>query len=81
MPTPGVARPRPPLGPLIPLLPPPQQDPAFQRHLLRLWLAPPEERPLPAAYKEIMSSADLAPGRRGGIAADRRPYVPLEATD
>lgn len=58
----------------------PPQDPALQRHLLRLWLAPPEERPLPAAYCEIMQSATLTPGQRGGIATERRPYVPLEAT-
>lgn len=56
------------------------QDPTHQRHLLRLWLAPPEERPLPPAYSEIMASESLEPGRRGGIATERRPYVPLEAT-
>ncbi|KAL4447780.1 hypothetical protein ABPG75_004999 [Micractinium tetrahymenae] len=54
------------------------QDPSKQRHLLRLWLSPPEERPLPDAYKEIMGG-DLTPGNRGGILADRPLHVPLTA--
>mmetsp|Transcript_22141 Transcript_22141/g.52963 ORF Transcript_22141/g.52963 Transcript_22141/m.52963 type:complete len:141 (+) Transcript_22141:352-774(+) len=36
-----------------------------RRHLLRLLLAPPDARPLPPAYKEIM--AGIEPGNRGGI--------------
>lgn len=55
------------------------QDPAKQRHLLRLWIAPPEERPLPDAYLEIMGGSTEV-GKRGGIVPERRPYVPLEPT-
>lgn len=58
--------------------PGPLQDPSKQRHLLRLWLSPPEERPLPDAYREIMGG-DLTPGSRGGILADRPLHVPLAA--
>ncbi len=70
----------PPLHRLRPALPP-LQDPAFQRHLLRLWLAPPEERPLPPAYSEIMPQGgyDLVPGNRGGIVtSDTKLHVPLD---
>lgn len=55
------------------------QDPRQQRHLLRLWVSPPEERPLPSAYGEIMGGG-LDVGRRGGIIPDRKPYVPLTPT-
>src|SRR5262249_52643565 len=40
-------------------------EPERKRHLLRLWLAPPQARPLPAAFAERYGS--LKPGERGGI--------------
>lgn len=38
---------------------------ARKRHLLRLWLSPPEARPLPPVFAEIYGG--LTPGDRGGI--------------
>ena len=40
-------------------------EPERKRHLLRLWLSPPEARPLPPAFAEIYGG--LTPGDRGGI--------------
>jgi hypothetical protein len=40
-------------------------EPQRRRHLLRLWLAPVEARPLPAVFAERYGS--VAPGDRGGI--------------
>jgi hypothetical protein len=40
-------------------------DPERRRHLLRLWLAPAEARPLPAVFAERYGS--VVPGERGGI--------------
>ncbi len=40
-------------------------DPANKRHLLRLWLAAPQARPLPAVYAERYGQVDI--GDRGGI--------------
>lgn len=40
-------------------------EPERKRHLLRLWLAPPEARPLPAVFAERYGS--LTPGDRGGV--------------
>jgi len=40
-------------------------EPERRRHLLRLWLAPAEARPLPAVFGERYGS--LIPGQRGGI--------------
>lgn len=40
-------------------------DPERKRHLLRLWLAPPNARPLPPVFAECYG--DLTPGDRGGI--------------
>ena len=40
-------------------------EPERRRHLLRLWLAPAEARPLPAVFAERYGS--LIPGDRGGI--------------
>ena len=40
-------------------------EPARHRHLLRLWMAPPEGRPLPAVYAPRYGSTK--PGDRGGI--------------
>lgn len=55
------------------------QEFSDRRHLLRLWIAPPVERPLPDAYLEIYGgSVDV--GNRGGIkVAGYKPTVPLEA--
>lgn len=53
-------------------------DPALKRHLLRLWLATPAGRPLPAAMAERYGSVALG-GERGGIrVAGARPHVNLE---
>src|SRR5205814_3164008 len=40
-------------------------EPERKRHLLRLWLAPEEARPLPAVFAERYGG--LTPGDRGGI--------------
>lgn len=40
-------------------------EPDRKRHLLRLWLAPPEARPLPEIYAERFGS--ITPGNRGGV--------------
>jgi hypothetical protein len=40
-------------------------EPERRRHLLRLWLAPENARPLPAIFAERYGS--VTPGRRGGI--------------
>jgi hypothetical protein len=40
-------------------------EPERRRHLLRLWLAPPEARPLPAVFADRYGG--LIPGHRGGI--------------
>ncbi len=49
-----------------------------RRHLMRLWVAPPNERPLPEEYAELWGST--APGHRGGIYIGGIPLtVPLEA--
>ena len=41
-------------------------EPERKRHLLRLWVAPPNARPLPELYAERFGS--VTPGDRGGIA-------------
>jgi hypothetical protein len=54
-------------------------EPERKRHLLRLWLAPPNARPLPEVFAERFGS--VTPGDRGGIAVKRsRPMVPFDAT-
>ncbi len=40
-------------------------EPERKRHLLRLWLAPPEARPLPPVFAERYGS--ITPGKRGGV--------------
>ena len=40
-------------------------EPERKRHLLRLWLAPPNARPLPPVFAQRYGS--IAPGDRGGI--------------
>ena len=52
-------------------------EPERKRHLLRLWLAPPEARPLPPVFAECYGG--LAPGNRGGIICEgTRLHVVLE---
>jgi Taurine catabolism dioxygenase TauD, TfdA family len=53
-------------------------EPERKRHLLRLWLAPPNARRLPEVYAERFGS--VTPGDRGGIAvAGSRATVPFDA--
>lgn len=53
-------------------------EPEKKRHLLRLWLAPPEARPLPPVYAQRYGS--ITPGDRGGIiVTGTRRNAPLEA--
>ena len=53
-------------------------EPERRRHLLRLWLCPPEGRRLPEAFTARYGS--IRPGDRGGIVVkDAVPVVPLEA--
>jgi hypothetical protein len=53
-------------------------EPERHRHLLRLWLAPPEARPLPEVFAPRYGS--IAPGARGGIVVKGTTLkVPLEA--
>ena len=49
-----------------------------RRHLLRLWVAPPVDRPLPACYAELYGSVRV--GDRGGIRCPGyEPTIVLEA--
>ncbi len=53
-------------------------DGEAKRHLLRLWLCPPDGRPLPEAYRQRWGEIEI--GARGGIVtAGQRPTLPLEA--
>jgi hypothetical protein len=53
-------------------------QPERRRHLLRLWLAPAEARPLPAVFAERFGS--VRPGARGGVSVPRERWTaPLEA--
>jgi hypothetical protein len=53
-------------------------EPERHRHLLRLWLAPPEARPLPEIFAPRYGS--VVPGERGGILVRGTTLkVPLEA--
>jgi hypothetical protein len=55
-------------------------EPARKRHLLRLWLAPANARPLPPAFAERYGS--VVPGQRGGIVVPGTRYtIPWEAED
>jgi len=52
-------------------------EPARSRHLLRLWLAPPDARPLPPVFAERYGS--VIPGERGGVSVPGlRLNAPLE---
>jgi hypothetical protein len=53
-------------------------EPGRHRHLLRLWVAPPEARALPEVFAPRYGS--VVPGERGGIVVSgTTPRVPLEA--
>jgi hypothetical protein len=52
-------------------------EPERKRHLLRLWLAPPEARPLPQIYAERYGS--IIPGERGGVWVDEKGGMKLTA--
>jgi hypothetical protein len=53
-------------------------EPERKRHLLRLWLAPPQARPLPPVFAERYGS--LTPGARGGVAVQgMKLTAPLDA--
>src|SRR3989442_15569386 len=52
-------------------------EPERKRHLLRVWLAPPNARPLPQVYAERFGS--VTPGERGGIAVKgSRATIPFD---
>jgi hypothetical protein len=52
-------------------------EPERKRHLLRLWVAPPNARPLPEVYAERFGS--VTPGDRGGIAVrGSRAIIPFD---
>jgi alpha-ketoglutarate-dependent taurine dioxygenase len=52
-------------------------DPERKRHLLRLWVAPPNARPLPEVFAERFGS--VTPGDRGGIAVEgSRATIPFD---
>jgi hypothetical protein len=52
-------------------------EPERKRHLLRLWLAPPNARRLPEVYAERFGS--ITPGDRGGVVvAGAKPTVPFD---
>jgi hypothetical protein len=53
-------------------------EPERKRHLLRLWLAPLEARPLPPVYAERYGS--ITPGDRGGVMVEETKLTaPLDA--
>jgi hypothetical protein len=53
-------------------------DVEHKRHLLRLWLAPTNARPLPSVYAERFGS--VVPGDRGGVVVrGMRRTAPLDA--
>ena len=52
-------------------------EPERKRHLLRLWVAPPNARPLPEVYAERFGS--ITPGDRGGVVVPgSRKTIPFE---
>jgi Taurine catabolism dioxygenase TauD, TfdA family len=52
-------------------------EPERKRHLLRLWLAPPNARPLPEVYAERFGST--TPGDRGGVVVPgSKPTIPFQ---
>eukprot|EP00884_Botryococcus_braunii_P013847 jgi/Botrbrau1/22463/Bobra.0091s0065.1 len=55
------------------------EDVNNRRHLLRLWLSPRVDRPLPDVYKWSGPNSSVKPGFRGGIEVHTSLTVPLEA--
>jgi len=52
-------------------------EPERKRHLLRLWLAPPNARPLPEVFAERFGS--ITPGDRGGVVVPgSKPTIPFD---
>lgn len=52
-------------------------EPERKRHLLRLWLAPPNARPLPEVFAERFGS--ITPGDRGGVTVPgATPTIPFD---
>ena len=52
-------------------------DKAQRRHLLRLWLAIPGDRPLPECFRQRYGSIEI--GNRGGIVTrETRLHAPLD---
>jgi hypothetical protein len=52
-------------------------EPERKRHLLRLWLAPHNARPLPEVYAERFAS--ITPGNRGGVTVPgAKPTIPFD---
>ncbi|MEN9418914.1 MAG: hypothetical protein RI988_2534 [Pseudomonadota bacterium] len=51
-------------------------EPARRRHLLRLWLAPEDARPLPAVFAQRYGS--VVPGSRGGVPPKGALQAPLD---
>lgn len=52
-------------------------EPERRRHLLRLWIAPPESRPLPKVFAERFGS--VTPGERGGVSVEgSSPTIPFD---
>ena len=52
-------------------------EPDRKRHLLRLWLAPPNARPLPKVFAERYGS--ITPGERGGVVVPgSQPTIPFD---
>ena len=52
-------------------------EPELKRHLLRVWVAPPNARPLPEVYAERFGS--ITPGDRGGVVVTgSRATIPFE---
>jgi len=53
-------------------------EPDRKRHLLRLWVAPPNARPLPEVFAERLGS--VTPGDRGGITVRKsKATIPFDA--
>jgi len=55
-------------------------EPERKRHLLRLWLAPQNARPLPSVFADRYGS--VVPGERGGVVVPGMRYtIPWEVED
>ncbi len=53
-------------------------EPERRRHLLRLWLAPPDSRPLPPVFAERYGTIDVGTRRGGIVVPGAKPHVPLD---